>query len=154
MTPSRPNPPAKSIPPSYDECLWPEDPWYDIKRDMVTHVLESRKGQPVKELEQRTLAIRRDIDVEHMKRAKDFPQRTTDQRTTDQRKPFLYFNYSMMHLPKTPRAGFEGKSGRGEWADALLQMNTDFGTLLDCLTSLGVNDNTIVVYSGDNGPRN
>ena len=87
-----------------------------------------------------------------MKRAKDSPKRITDQRRTSAF--FLDFNYSVIHLPTTPRAEFEGKSGHGEWADALLQMNTDFGTLLDYLTSLGVNDNTIVVYSGDNGPRN
>jgi hypothetical protein len=131
MTPSRPNPSAKSIPSSYDECPWPEDPWYDIKRDMVTQVLESRKGQPAKELEQRTTVFQRNIDVEYMKQSKDFPRRTTDQG-----KPFfLYFNYSMMPLPTTPRAEFEGKSGHGEWADALLQTDTDFGTLLDDLTS-------------------
>jgi hypothetical protein len=40
------------IPRSYDECLWAEDPWYDPKRDPVTRVLESRKGQAVNELEQ------------------------------------------------------------------------------------------------------
>jgi arylsulfatase A-like enzyme len=143
MTPSRPDPLARaSRKPN-------ADPWYDIKRDMVTHVLESRKGQPVKELEQLTTAVPRAIEVEHMKWAKDYPRRTTDQP-----KPFLYFNYAIMHLPKTPRVEFEGKSGHSEWADALLQMNTDFGTLLDCLTSLGVDDNTIVVFSGDNEPRN
>jgi arylsulfatase A-like enzyme len=137
------------IPRSYDECLWPKDPWYDPNRDIVTRVVESRKSQPVNELEQLTPEVRRDIDVEYMKRAKDFLKRSTDQG-----KPFfLYFNYSMMHLPTTPRAEFEGKSGHGEWADALLQMDTDFGTLLDYLTSLGVDDNTIVVFSGDNGPE-
>jgi arylsulfatase A-like enzyme len=131
MTPSKTNHSAKSIPHSYNESLWPEDPWYDIKRDMVTQVLKSRKSQPVKELEQRTTVVQRDVDVEHMKQAKDFPKRSTDQG-----KPFfLYFNYSMMHLPTTPRAEFEGKSGNGEWADALLQMETDFGTLLDYLIS-------------------
>jgi len=55
------------IPRSYDECLWPEDPWYDPNRDPVTHVLESRKGQQVHELEQLTVNVRRDIDVEYMK---------------------------------------------------------------------------------------
>jgi arylsulfatase A-like enzyme len=137
------------IPRSYDECLWAEDPWYDPKRDPFTRVLESRKGQPVNELEQLTVDVRRDIDVEYMKRAEDFLKRSTDQG-----KPFfLYFNYSLMHLPTRPRAEFEGKTGHGEWADALLQMDTDFGTLLDYLTSLGVDDNTIVVFSGDNGPE-
>ncbi len=114
-----------------DECLWPEDPWYDIKRDMVTHVLESRKVQPLNMLKPLTLEVRRNIDVEYMKRSKDFLKHSTDQG-----KPFfLDFNYSVIHLPTTPRAEFEGKSGQEEWADALLEMDTDFGTLLDYLTS-------------------
>src|SRR5271156_6781136 len=53
------------IPRSYDEALWPSDPWYDPKRDPVTRVVESRKGQTVHELEQLTVEVRRDIDVEY-----------------------------------------------------------------------------------------
>ena len=102
------------IPRSYDECLWADDPWYDPKRDPVTHVLESLKGQPVRELEQLTLEVRRDIDVEYMKRAKDFLKRSTEAG-----KPFLlYFNHSMLHLPTIPRAEFKGKTGHGDWADS------------------------------------
>jgi arylsulfatase A-like enzyme len=135
------------IPHFDDKCLWPEDPWHDLKRDMLMYVLESRKGQPVKELEQRTRTVRRDIDVEYMKRSKD-----SLKRGTDQGKPyFLDFNYSVMHLP-TPRAEFEGKPGQGEWADALLQMDTDFGTLLDYLTSPGVDDNTAPSLSSERYP--
>jgi arylsulfatase len=137
------------IPRSYDECLWPEDPWYDPKRDPVTRVLEGRKGQAVHELEQLTIEVRRNIDVEYMKRAKAFIKRSTEAG-----KPFfLYFNHSMMHLPTIPRAEFKGKTGHGDWADSLLQLDTDFGTLLDYLKQLGVDDRTIVVFSGDNGPE-
>ncbi|MGD0886386.1 MAG: sulfatase-like hydrolase/transferase [Thermodesulfovibrionales bacterium] len=57
-----------------------------------------------------------------------------------------------MHVPTVARAEFQGKSGHGEWADSLLELDTDFGTLLDYLKELGVADNTIVVFSGDNGP--
>ena len=137
------------IPRSYDESLWPEDPWYDPKRDPVTRVLEGRKGQPVQELEQLTITVRRDIDVEYMKRAKAFLKRSTDAG-----KPFfLYFNHSLMHFPTIPRTEFKGKTGHGDWADCLLELDTDFGTLLDYLKQLGVADNTIVVFSGDNGPE-
>lgn len=135
------------IPRSYDEALWPDDPWYDPKRDPVTRVLEGRKGEPLYELQQLTVAVRRDIDVEYMKRAKAFLKRSVEAG-----KPFfLYFNHSMMHLPAIPRAEFKGKTGHGDWADCLLEMDTDFGTLLDSLKEIGVADNTIVIFSGDNG---
>lgn len=137
------------IPGSYDEALWPEDPWYDPKRDLVTRVLEGRKGHPVRELQQLTVEVRRNIDVEYMKRAKAFLKRSTDAG-----KPFfLYFNHSMMHLPTIPRDEFKGKTGHGDFADSLLELDTDFGTLLDYIKELGVADNTVVVFSGDNGPE-
>ena len=137
------------IPRSYDESLWPADPWYDPKRDPVTHVLEGRKGQPVRELEQLAVEVRRDIDVEYMRRARDFLKRST----SAGRPFFLYFNHSMMHLPTIPRSEFKGKTGHGNWADSLLELDSDFGTLLDCLSEIGAADNTIVVFSGDNGPE-
>jgi arylsulfatase A-like enzyme len=137
------------IPRSYDECLWPEDPWYDPKRDPITRVLEGRKGQSVRELEQLTVDMRRNIDVEYMRRAKEFLKRST----AAGRPFFLYFNHSMMHLPTIPRSEFKGKTGHGDWADSLLELDTDFGTLLDCLSEIDAADNTIVVFSGDNGPE-
>ncbi len=137
------------IPRTWDECLWPEDPLYDPKRDGVTHVLESKKGEPVRKLEQLTLDVRRDFDAESMKRAKSFMKRSTDAN-----KPFfLYFNHSLMHFPTIPREEFKGKTGHGDWADSLLELDTDFGELVDYLKELGVDKNTILVFSGDNGPE-
>lgn len=69
-------------------------------------------------------------------------------------KPFLlYFNHSLMHMPTVPRAEYKGKSGQGEWADCLLELDGDFGEILDTLKDLGIEDETIVVFSGDNGPE-
>jgi arylsulfatase A-like enzyme len=53
-----------------------------------------------------------------------------------------------MHLPTIPPEEFKGKSGQGEWADCLLELDADFGVLLDYLKELGIDDNTIVVFSG------
>lgn len=73
-------------------------------------------------------------------------------RSVDAGRPFfLYFNHSLMHLPTIPRKEFADKSGQGEWADCLLELDADFGTLLDYLEELGVAGNTIVVFCGDNG---
>ena len=135
------------IPRSYDESLWPEDPWYDPQRAPVTRVLEGQKGKPVHELEQLTLQVRRDIDVEYMNRSKAFLKRSVEAG----RPFFLYFNHSMMHLPTIPRGEFKGKTRHGDFADSLLELDSDFGELLDYLAELGVADNTITVFSGDNG---
>lgn len=137
------------IPRTWDESYWPDDPWYDPKRDGMTTVLESRKGEQVRALQQLTLDVRRDIDVEFLARSKAFMKRSVDAK-----KPFfLYFNHSLMHMPTIPRPDFKGKSRQGEWADCLLELDADFGAILDTLKELGVDNNTIVVFSGDNGPE-
>jgi len=137
-------------PRTWDEALWPTDPWYDPKRDGVTNMLEARKGdhepRPVKQFD---LDVRRDVDSEFLTRAKAFMKRSVEAR-----KPFyLYFNHSLMHMPTIPRVEFKGKSGQGDWADCLLQLDADFGMVLDTLKELGIDNNTIVVFSGDNGPE-
>jgi arylsulfatase A-like enzyme len=58
-----------------------------------------------------------------------------------------------MHLPNIPRDEFKGKSGYGDFTDCLLEMDTDFGRLLDLLDELKVAENTIVIFAGDNGPE-
>jgi arylsulfatase A-like enzyme len=134
---------------TYDESLWPTDPWYDPKRDPTSFVVEGRKGKAVRKVKPLTLDVRREIDAEYMTRAKDFMKRSV----RAQRPFFLYFSHSMMHLPTIPRADFAGKTGNGDWADCLLQLDSDFQMLLDHLDELGVSGNTIVIFSGDNGPE-
>jgi len=57
-----------------------------------------------------------------------------------------------MHMPVIPRLEFKGRTGQGDWADSLLELDTDFGTLLDLLEELGIGDDTLVVFAGYNGP--
>lgn len=136
-------------PHTWDESLWPDDPWYDPQRDGVSAMLEAKRGEIPRTVRQLDLETRREVDAEFLARAEAFLRRST---SAD--KPFfLYFNHSLMHLPTIPRAAFRGRSGNGDWADCLLELDADFGRLLDLLDELGVADNTIVVLSGDNGPE-
>lgn len=136
-------------PRSYTECLWPEDPWYDANRDPVCYMVEGTVRDGVRELkdQQMTKDLRRDVDLEYSRRGIGFMRRSVDAR-----KPFLlYYNHSLMHMPTIPRAEFAGQSANGDWADCLLELDHDFGVLLDTLDELGIADNTIVVLAGDNG---
>lgn len=137
-------------PRTWDEALWPTDPWYDPKRDTVSTMLESRKGDRApRTLKQLDLDVRRDVDREFLDRSKTFMKRSVQAG----RPFFLYFNHSLMHMPTIPRAEFKGRSGQGDWADCLLELDADFGEILDALKELEIDDNTIVVFSGDNGPE-
>jgi len=136
-------------PRSYTECMWPEDPWYDATRDPTCHMLEGTRGSGVRRLadQQLTVPLRRDVDLEYLRRGVGFLERSA----AAGQPFFLYFNHSLMHLPTIPRAEFRGRSGNGDWADCLLELDHDFGALLAVLDRLGVAGDTIVVFAGDNG---
>jgi arylsulfatase len=104
-------------------------------------------GVRVREDQQLTMDLKRDVDGEYMRRGVDFVRRSV----AADRPFYLYFNHSLMHMPTIPRPEFKGKSGNGDWADCLLELDHDFGVLLDLLDELGVADDTIVVFAGDNG---
>ena len=68
-------------------------------------------------------------------------------------KPFyLYLPYTQVHIPAIPDPEFAGKSGRGGMADLLLQMDAFTGMLLDKLKELELEEETIIVWTADNGP--
>ena len=137
-------------PRTYDEALWPDDPFYDPERDPVSRMVEIKRGEAdVTKLEQMTLDVRRDCDAEFLRRATAFIRDAV----ADETPFYVYFNHSMMHMPVIPREEFKGKTGKGDWAESLLELDADFGTLLDLLDELGVAEDTIVVFAGDNGPE-
>lgn len=135
---------------TYDEALWPSDPWYDPERDPVSRMREGKHGDAdVTEGVQLTLDVRRDVDREYLERAERFMRASVDED-----KPFfVYFNHSLMHMPVLAREEFQGTSGNGEWSDALLELDADFGRLVDLIHELGLSDDTIIVFAGDNGPE-
>lgn len=65
---------------------------------------------------------------------------------------FLFFTMTEPHVPRMPATYFKGKSGLGYRGDAILQMDWTVGRLMQQLESLGIADNTIVIFSSDNGP--
>jgi arylsulfatase A-like enzyme len=69
-----------------------------------------------------------------------------------QRKPFfLWFNPSRMHQEIHVSKQWEGKSGHGRYADALMHLDHLVGQVLKAIDDLGIGGNTIVLFTSDNG---
>ena len=69
-----------------------------------------------------------------------------------QEKPFfVWHNMTRMHYRTNLSAEYDGKSGYGLYADGMMEIDDDVGVLLDLLDELGVADNTLVMFSTDNG---
>ncbi|MFY0650602.1 MAG: arylsulfatase [Cyclobacteriaceae bacterium] len=65
---------------------------------------------------------------------------------------FLFYSLHQPHVPRTPHSRFVGKSGMGARGDAILEADWCVGQILQTLDVLGISDNTIVIFSSDNGP--
>ena len=82
----------------------------------------------------------------YTKEAVDFITRSKDQ-------PFyLYFAHNAVHTPIWPGAAFAGKSQNGRFGDWVEEVDWSVGQVLDTLRAQGLDKDTLVVFTSDNGP--
>ena len=82
----------------------------------------------------------------YTKEAVDFIGRNKD-------KPFyLYFAHNAVHTPIWPGAAFAGKSQNGRFGDWVEEVDWSVGQVLDTLRAQGLDKDTLVVFTSDNGP--
>ena len=67
---------------------------------------------------------------------------------------FLYYALTAPHNPIVPNTEFVGKSRAGAYGDFVVELDHHVGRLLDLLTALGIDQNTFVMFTSDNGPVN
>ena len=65
---------------------------------------------------------------------------------------FLYYAMNQPHVPRTPNPRFVGKSGMGPRGDAILEADWSVGELVKTLKDEGLLENTLIIFSSDNGP--
>ncbi len=65
---------------------------------------------------------------------------------------FLYVPHSMPHVPLGVSDRFRGKSPQGLYGDVMMEIDWSVGEILDALERCGVADDTLVVFTSDNGP--
>jgi arylsulfatase A len=65
---------------------------------------------------------------------------------------FLYLAHAMPHFPVHASADFQGSTEAGLYGDAVHEIDWSIGQVLETLGQLGLDQKTLVVFSGDNGP--
>lgn len=65
---------------------------------------------------------------------------------------FLFFSFHDIHVPRIPNKRFVGKSQMGPRGDAIVQMDWCTGEIMKTLEELGIAENTLIIFSSDNGP--
>ena len=115
----------------------------------ASFVMEAKKGETPKKVRPYRLDYRPLIDEILTDKSIDFMERQVKKK-----KPFfLFVPYTATHYPTMPHPDFTGKSGNGPWADLLMQIDAYTGRILDSIDDLGIRDNTIVIFTADNGPE-
>ena len=64
---------------------------------------------------------------------------------------FMYVPYGSPHKPIVPTQAWQGKSGLGSYADFVMETDAGFGAILEALDRNGMTENTLVIFSSDNG---
>lgn len=64
---------------------------------------------------------------------------------------FLYFPLTAPHKPALPHPRFQGKTGLGPYGDFVMQVDWTVGELLRVVDEAGIFENTLVIYTSDNG---
>lgn len=65
---------------------------------------------------------------------------------------FLYFASPDIHVPRTPNPRFRGISQLGYRGDSMVQFDWSTGEIIKTLETLGLTENTLIIFSSDNGP--
>jgi arylsulfatase A-like enzyme len=81
-----------------------------------------------------------------LERAKDFISRKKDGPF------FLYLALHQPHVPRIPSPRFKGASSKGPRGDVIMELDWMAGQVLDHIKTLGLAENTVVLFSSDNGP--
>jgi arylsulfatase len=150
------------IPRTYDEAMWPsldetKSMWpsvgnkqgWNAKVVHPQHIYEARKGETPRQVAVLDVDRRRTMEAEITSRAVDFIKRNASTG-----KPFYaYIPFSLVHMPTLPNLEFAGRTGNGDWADCLAEMDYRTGQILDAIKQAGIENDTLLVFTSDNGPE-
>ncbi|WP_078083928.1 arylsulfatase [Microbulbifer mangrovi] len=140
---------AGEYPEQYD---YPKDPQvqkqFGLKMRGVIHSKARSDGkQEIEDMGAWGQERQRNLDQEVLEQSKRFITEAVKSG-----KPFfVWHNTTRMHYRTNLSKEYKGKSGYGIYADGMLELDDDVGELLDLLDQLGVVDNTLVMFSTDNG---
>src|SRR5215831_10745922 len=148
------------IPRTYDEAMWPSlnetnSMWPSVgnkqgwNANVVSpeYIYEAHKDEKARQVAELNVARRRTMEAEITSHAVDFIKRNANAA-----KPFYaYVSFSLVHFPTLPNPEFVGKTGNGDWADCLAEMDYRTGQILDAIKEACIEDNTIVIFASDNG---
>jgi arylsulfatase len=137
------------IPRTSNESMFTTSPGFDPSVVPMPRVMAARAGEQPSELHVYDLEARRRIDAELTERTIDFIQR----QAKTGRPFFAYVPITQLHYPTLPHRDFEGRTGAGDFADSMVEMDYRVGQMLDAVDACGIAERTLFIFASDNGPE-
>lgn len=132
-----------------DVTVWRELPGFAEAGMEEPVVMQGVAGEPATVARDYDLDYRALIDGDLTDKAVDFIAR----KAPEDAPFFIYLAYTNTHYPNIPHPDFDGVTGNGVWADILLQTDTYIGRVVEALETAGVSEETVVIFTADNGPE-
>jgi arylsulfatase len=135
----------------YSNDMWPLHPDYvNLPPDSEKH----KRGYPPLPLLENESVVKLGLTgedqarltIDYTERAVRFIQKHRD------RPFFFYLAHSMPHVPLYVSPGFAGKTARGLYGDVIAEIDWSVGRILETLKACGLEQNTLVIFTSDNGP--
>lgn len=136
------------LPRSSDESMFTTSIGFDESVVDIVYVMEGLRGERAVNREKFDLEMRRRMDHELTERSCAFIRRQSADRPF-----FLYVPLTQVHYPTLPHRDFEGRTGKGDFADSMVEMDSRVGQILDVLAANGFEENTVFIFGSDNGPE-
>ncbi|MFL0352497.1 arylsulfatase [Xanthomarina sp. GH4-25] len=111
-------------------------------------ILEGEAGKPVREISKVTTENIAELDMNMTENV----LKQMDIYAKDNKPFFMSINFAKNHQPNLPSKQFAGKSpAKSKYADCVVEMDYNVGRIMDKIRELGIEENTLVVYTVDNG---
>ena len=135
----------------YSNDMWPFHPDY---ADLPAAAAKRKRGFPDLPLIENNLVINPVVTGENQAQlTTEYTNRAVKFIDENHEKPFfLYVPHTMVHVPLFVSERFAGKSGAGLFGDVMMEVDWSVGQILDSLRKHNIEDNTLVVFTSDNGP--
>lgn len=132
----------------YSNDMWPRHP------DVTAEQRLRKQGYPDLPLYHNTTIISHDVTVEDQQQfTKYFTERAVQFIEEHADGPFfVYVPHPMPHVPIYASESWAGRTERGVYGDVISELDWSLGQITATLDRLGLDDNTIVVFTSDNGP--
>lgn len=130
-----------------DEAGYSSTPQFDPKVVPLPYIWEGKKGSPSKKVKPFNLKTRKTIDRDIVERTEAYIAKQAKAG-----KPFfVYIGLTQIHPPLGHNPDFDNVTRTGIYGDIITEVDYNVGRILDALKKAGVEENTIVILSGDNG---